>query len=189
MDQDSKHPSSQDEQKVKNGTQNSQGIAIIVEAAAKEYARQTETYDKVYQRASFALAACGIFMAAMVRFINANTVLSALKSVFVIGVIGVFDRNFFLATSFLMLLVSMMMFLWLLRGKCMEALGVELVENLDVEKRGDIESYRWLKDGYIKAIKSIKLNSSIKQKQYNRALRVLLISLVLFAISFFLQEV
>lgn len=186
MDQDSKHPSSQDEQKVKNGTQNSQSIAIIVEAAAKEYARQTETYDKVYQRASFALAACGIFMAAMVRFINANTVLSALKSVFVIGVLG---RTFFLATSFLMLLVSMMMFLWLLRGKCMEALGVELVENLDVEKRGDIESYRWLKDGYIKAIKSIKLNSSIKQKQYNRALRVLLISLVLFAISFLLQEV
>lgn len=186
MDQDSKHPSSQDEQKVKNGTQNSQSIAIIVEAAAKEYARQTETYDKVYQRASFALAACGIFMAAMVRFINANTVLSALKSVFVIGVFG---RTFFLATSFLMLLVSMMMFLWLLRGKCMEALGVELVENLDVEKRGDIESYRWLKDGYIKAIKSIKLNSSIKQKQYNRALSVLLISLVLFAISFLLQEV
>ena len=186
MDQDSKHPSSQDEQKVKNGTQNSQSIAIIVEAAAKEYARQTETYDKVYQRASFALAACGIFMAAMVRFINANTVLSALKSVFVIGVLG---RTFFLATSFLMLLVSMMMFLWLIRGKCMEALGVELVENLDVEKRGDIESYRWLKDGYIKAIKSIKLNSSIKQKQYNRALSVLLISLVLFAISFLLQEV
>lgn len=186
MDQDSKHPSSQDEQKVKNCTQNPQSIAIIVEAAAKEYARQTETYDKVYQRASFALAACGIFMAAMVRFINANTVLCALKSVFVISVL---DRNFFLATSFLMLLVSMMMFLWLLRGKCMEALGVELVENLDVEKRGTIESYRWLKDGYIKAIKSIKLNSSLKQKQYNRALSVLLISLVLFAISFLLQEV
>ena len=186
MDQDSKHSSSQDEQKVKNDTQKSQSIAIIVEAAAKEYARQTETYDKVYQRASFALAACGIFMAAMVRFINANTVLCALKSVFVIGLL---DRNFFLATSFLMLLVSMMMFLWLLRGKCMEALGVELVENLDVEKRGDIESYRWLKDGYIKAIKSIKLNSSIKQKQYNRALSVLLISLVLFTISFLLQEV
>ena len=186
MDQDSNHPSSQDEQKGKDNTQNSQSIAIIVEAAAKEYARQTETYDKVYQRASFALAACGIFMAAMVRFINANTVLSALKSVFVIGVLG---RTFFLATSFLMLLVSMMMFLWLLRGKCMEALGVELVENLDVEKREDIESYRWLKDGYIKAIKSIKLNSSIKQEQYNRALSVLLISLVLFAISFLLQEV
>lgn len=186
MDQDSKHPSSQDEQKVKNNTQNFQSIAIIVEAAAKEYARQTETYDKVYQRTSFALAACGIFMAAMVRFINANTVLSALRSVFVIGVLG---RTFFLATSFLMLLVSMMMFLWLLRGERMEALGVELVENLDVEKRGTIESCRWLKDGYIKAIKSIKLNSSIKQKQYNRALSVLLISLVLFAISFLLQEV
>lgn len=88
-----------------------------------------------------------------------------------------------------MLLVSMMLFLWLLRGKRMEALGVELVENLDVEKRGTIESYRWLKDGYIKAIKSIKINSSLKQKQYNRALSVLLISLVLFAISFLLQEV
>jgi hypothetical protein len=186
MDQDSKHPSSQDEQKGKDNTQNSQSIAIIVEAAAKEYARQTETYDKVYQRAIFALAACGIFMAAMARFVNANTVLSALRSVFVIGVLG---RTFFLATSFLMLLVSMMLFLWLLRGKRMEALGVELVENLDVEKWGTIESYRWLKDGYIKAIKSIKINSSLKQKQYNRALSVLLISLVLFAISFLLQEV
>ena len=147
MDQDSKHPSSQDEPKGKDDTQNSQSMAIIVEAAAKEYARQTETYDKVYQRASFALAACGIFMAAMVRFINANTVLCALKSVFVIGVL---DRNFFLATSFLMLLVSMMMFLWLLRGKCMEALGVELVENLDVEKREILNPIDGLKMGILK---------------------------------------
>lgn len=85
MDQDSKHLSSQDERKGKANTPNHKSIAIIVEAAAKEYARQTETYDKIYQRSSFALAACGIFMAAMVRFINANTVLNALKSIFVIG--------------------------------------------------------------------------------------------------------
>ena len=112
--------------------------------------------------------------------------LNALKSIFVIGVL---DRTFFLGTGFLMLLISMMMFLWLLRGKRMEALGIELVENLDVENRGEIESYKWLKNGYIKAIKSIKIKSSVKQKQYNRALNVLLISLVLFAISFLLQEV
>lgn len=186
MDQDSKHLSSQDEQKGKANTPNDKSIAIIVEAAAKEYARQTETYDKIYQRSSFTLADCGIFMAVMARFINANTVLNALKSIFVIGVL---DRTFFLGTGFLMLLISMMMFLWLLRGKRMEALGIELVENLDVENRGEIESYKWLKNGYIKAIKSIKIKSSVKQKQYNRALNVLLISLVLFAISFLLQEV
>lgn len=186
MDQDSKHLSLQDERKEKVNTPNHKSIAIIVEAAAKEYARQSETYDKIYQRSSFALAACGIFMAAMSRFINANTVLNALKSIFVIRVL---DRTFFLGTGFLMLLISMIMFLWLLRGKRMEALGIELVENLDVENRGEIESYKWLKNGYIKAIKSIKIKSSAKQKQYNRALNVLLISLVLFAISFLLQEV
>ena len=186
MDQDSKHLSSQDERKGKANTPNQKSIAIIVEAAAKEYARQTETYDKIYQRSSFALAACGIFMVAMARFINANAVLNALKSILVIGVL---DRTFFLGTGFLMLLISMMMFLWLLRGKRMEALGIELVENLDVENRGEVESYKWLKNGYIKAIKSIKIKSSAKQKQYNRALNVLLISLVLFAISFLLQEV
>lgn len=186
MDQDSKNTTTQEAQSQKPDTRNPESLAIIVEAAAKEYARQTETYDKVYQRANFALAVCGIFLAAMVKFININIVLNALRAIFAFDVL---DRNFFLAASFLMLLTSIVMFLWLLRGKNMEALGIELVESLYVEKLGTIESYRWLKDGYIKAIRSIKYNSLAKQKQYNRALDVLVISIVLFTISFFLREV
>lgn len=62
MDQDSKHLSSQDERKGKANTPNQKSIAIIVEAAAKEYARQTETYDKIYQRSRLWLLAVFLWL-------------------------------------------------------------------------------------------------------------------------------
>ena len=161
---------------------------LVLESCIQDYQRIQESYDKIYEKINIALAFAGIILTIMFGSFDFSSAELNVKDMEVWQLMITCVELLCLIGSVILLIGSIIFLLTLLRGKKIAVFKSEDIRNFEVYRQKDSHAAVWLIDKYTKIVHGMRPIVQEKQVSFNKALTVIIIAMILYAISAVLSK-
>ncbi len=161
---------------------------MLLESCIQDYQRLQENYNKIYEKINIALAFTGIVLTIMLGSLDFSPAKLDIKDMKVWEAILTSAELFFLAGSLLLILFSTIYLLFLLRGRTILVFKSEDIRNEEIYRCKESYAAMWLIDKYTKIVNGIRPVVQKKQKSFDLALILIIISIMMYALAVVLRK-
>lgn len=161
---------------------------LLLGPCMEDYQRIQDNYNKIYEKINIALAFSGIILTIMLGNINLEKA-SILTQNMRVGelILIIVELGCTVGSVGLVLLATIKMLILLL-GRIVSVFKSEDLRNNEIYREENQYSALWMIDKYTTIVSEMRPIVQRKQKKYDRAIVIMIIGVVLYAVSIILQK-
>lgn len=156
--------------------------ALLQDACYKDYKDVLERYSKVYDRISIVLGVCSVVLVTELSFLDYHVFLKIKERWIEDGGVSVL-LSMAPSISAVLLIIALLMLLGLVRGNSIRVFDSIPIRNKGIYNLPQDQAAVWLINCYTNAIVDLKVKVAQKQKRFNCAVTLIVISLLVYAIA------
>lgn len=159
---------------------------IIQTACYDDYKRCLETYDKIYEKINIALAFCAAVLIVILSNIDFE-IINKMKNIQGYELFWKHIELICILVSTGLIIWSVVQLLLLMRSQTIYVFDSIAARNEEVYDLLPNEAALWLIDNYTFATNELREINNIKHKQYNAAIVKIVVSLLMFSLTYFIK--
>ncbi len=161
---------------------------LLLTPCMEDYQRIQDNYNKIYEKINIALAFSGIILTIMLANLNIDKSIAIIQNMKIYEVVLITIEVGCTIGSVVLVLLTTIRLLILLLGKPVSVFKSEDLRNEGIYREEKQNAALWIIDKYTIIVSEMRPIIQRKQKKYNKAIEIMIIGVILYAISILLQK-
>lgn len=162
--------------------------SFLLDSCVQDYQRLQENYNRIYDKINVALAFAGVVLTIMLGSFDFEPAKLCVKDMTVVSLIMTVVELICLVGGIGLTLFSTIYLLTLLRGRKIAVFKSEDIRNEEIYREKESHAAMWLIDKYTKIVNEVRPVVQKKQASFDRALIIIIIGIILYAVSVILRK-